>query len=559
MKPKKFYLFKRLMNFVGLSAIFVAVVITLFLTMIESLVVLVIGKIFSETGTISALDKIVGYINPQWVAIVDDLLLTFTILLLIMKVIFGIFAFYYYGIIVHKFKSKLSNSLFVNINKLLFNNQSDLDYDKVKLLISTELTQIANTVGFPLLILISEVLIFISLAILLFILAPLLAVYLGFSMVIAVTALSFSTKKYSAKISEARAMQEGNKLSLLTCLFNSYVDILLERKKEKFQSRFYQVTDRLAKIEAVQTGISAVPRYFIEAVGLILFITFYVSYEPTMATIFSAGAAGARMLPSINRVAQNIQLLNFGLPILTNYFDKIDEASSNNIVYSVSDISKNLPVDISHGKHTIILPAFKLCFGSEIAIQYSPKSLNRADRILLKGKSGSGKSNYVMALLGLHGVEHGLFDKLTDIFDKPSYVSQRSYLLDGSVRENLQFPSDEPYPSDDIQDACDITGISEVSSKYQMTTTQFLDSPLGSLKGALQLSGGELQRLYLARALIRAPDLLILDEATSALDSAASEMIFNRITKSFPSCTILLISHEKVDEKQFNQIWRFDT
>jgi ATP-binding cassette subfamily B protein len=161
------------------------------------------------------------------------------------------------------------------------------------------------------------------------------------------------------------------------------------------------------------------------------------------------------------------------------------------------------------------------------------------------GPSGSGKTTMVKLLLGLYRPEGGNifyneipFDEveLESIREKIGFVSQDSQLFSGSIRENLLFvnpkATDEECYEALKKAACD--SLLERADKG-------LDSVIG--EGGVKVSGGEKQRLSIARALLRNPNLLIFDEATSALDSLTEEGInktIREISKGDKHITIMI-------------------
>lgn len=167
--------------------------------------------------------------------------------------------------------------------------------------------------------------------------------------------------------------------------------------------------------------------------------------------------------------------------------------------------------------------------------------------IAFVGPSGSGKSTMVKLLLGLYRPKAGNIlynDNSYDIVDLDSlrenigFVSQDTQLFSGTIRENLLFVN--PKASDD--------DCYEVMKKASCLTLleradKGLDTVIG--EGGVKVSGGEKQRLSIARALLRKPNLMIFDEATSALDSITEEGINKTIREisSEGNHITLMIAH----------------
>jgi ATP-binding cassette subfamily B protein len=172
------------------------------------------------------------------------------------------------------------------------------------------------------------------------------------------------------------------------------------------------------------------------------------------------------------------------------------------------------------------------------ALEHISFDVKLGETIAFVGPSGAGKSTLVKLLVGLYRPQEGTifyngnpgndidFDELRG---QIGFVTQDTQLFSGTIKENLLFAA--PNATEvDLMDALNKASCQGLLSRAE----KGLDTMIG--EGGLKLSGGEKQRLSIARALIRKPHLLIFDEATSALDSITEEAITN---------TIRAISEEK--------------
>jgi ATP-binding cassette subfamily B protein len=159
--------------------------------------------------------------------------------------------------------------------------------------------------------------------------------------------------------------------------------------------------------------------------------------------------------------------------------------------------------------------------------------VKRGETIAFVGPSGAGKSTLVKLLVGLYRTQEGTifyngidgheidFDELRN---QIGFVTQDTQLFAGTIRENLTFVFPEA-SDDNVRDALHKASCDNLLSRAE----KGLDTMIG--EGGLKLSGGEKQRLSIARALLRHPHLLIFDEATSSLDSITEEEITNTIRR----------------------------
>lgn len=165
--------------------------------------------------------------------------------------------------------------------------------------------------------------------------------------------------------------------------------------------------------------------------------------------------------------------------------------------------------------------------------------------VAIVGQSGAGKSSLIDLIMALHEPTKGritLDGVPLDEFDvvsyrrKIGYVPQDSVLFNQSIRENLLWANVDASEKD-VQSACQRANASEFINKLP----QGLDTVIGDR--GVRLSGGQAQRVSLARAILRSPSLLILDEATSALDTHSERLIQTAVESLSKETTIVAVAH----------------
>jgi ATP-binding cassette subfamily B protein len=175
--------------------------------------------------------------------------------------------------------------------------------------------------------------------------------------------------------------------------------------------------------------------------------------------------------------------------------------------------------------------SFKHQTASQYALQHINFDIKTGETIAFVGPSGSGKSTLVKLLVGLYRPESGSIEfngvnghdiDFDELRSQIGFVTQDTQLFAGTIKENLLFVNPEA-TDDDILDALKKSASNTILSRA--------DNGINSLigEGGIKISGGEKQRLSIARALLRKPRLLIFDEATSSLDSITEEEITNTI------------------------------
>lgn len=174
---------------------------------------------------------------------------------------------------------------------------------------------------------------------------------------------------------------------------------------------------------------------------------------------------------------------------------------------------------------------FKHQSAQQSAINNISFKVNQGETIAFVGPSGAGKSTLMKLLVGLYRPQQGkiLYNNLNeeeinfeDLRRQIGFVTQDTQLFSGTIRENLLFVNPEA-TEEDVQDVLQKASCQNLLARAE----KGLDTTIG--EGGLKLSGGEKQRISIARALLRKPKLLLFDEATSALDSLTEEEITDTI------------------------------
>jgi len=290
---------------------------------------------------------------------------------------------------------------------------------------------------------------------------------------------------------------------------------------------------------------------------LITFSLFFLYYSEKnltdivqILTIYIA--ASFRILPSASRIVSGLQHMKLSYPAVNLLYDELKSFKKDTQTsYEKFSFKKNIFVDIKK---------FKYPNSNNFEISNIKLNILKGQKIGIIGPSASGKSTIVEILTGISEPTQGsitvdgksIFSNIKGWQKLIGFVPQKIFILDGSLRNNILFGLDnKKYTDNQI-----ISLIKKISLENLLgRLTGGLDGNLGE-KG-INLSGGEIQRIGLSRALIYDPEVLFLDEATSSLDINTESQILNEL-KIFKEKTIISIAHRINTLKNCDTIYRFD-
>lgn len=264
---------------------------------------------------------------------------------------------------------------------------------------------------------------------------------------------------------------------------------------------------------------------------------------------YSAGIPIARLLASFAIFARmnaaTVLLIQCSIQLANN------APAHGEIMGLLDDLKSGHPND-SDATKTSLGPMKTLEF-DHVSVGHSPDwrlrdvcvVLHRGETIGIAGPSGAGKTTFLDSSAGLVVPTSGtirvnrtpLDSSLASLWrDRISYVTQECFLFNESIRRNLTWGSKE-IPDELLWEALAIVRMDAVIGK----TDNGLDTEVS--ERGIRFSGGERQRIALARAILRRPQILILDEATNAIDIDTEAAIFQRLSVARPDLTIIVVAH----------------
>lgn len=395
--------------------------------------------------------------------------------------------------------------------------------------------------------LMSELVTSISICIFILLISPLSLIL---SLIIFVPTIYIFLKSLRKKLKvwgENFQFHDGNRIQLLQQGLSTVKEIKLVSKEDFFSNSYLTHTVQGASYARKQQFFQAIPRLFIEVLMIIALTSIVVllvlnnnDFDSILILLGVFAAASFRLLPSMNRITSSIQTLRYCSSFIKTLeselidIEKIIKPKKSNKKLSFKNnlIVKNLTFKYPDSNNYIIK---NLCF-----------EISKGSMVGIIGSTGAGKSTFVNVLLGLLRSTNGtilvdnknIHDNINSWQNNIGYVPQTISLIDDSLRRNIAFGLDD----DKIDDDKVIDSINRAELKKLLSTLEKgLDTMLG--ERGVRFSGGERQRIGIARALYNNPDILVFDEATSSLDTKTEKEIMNSINSFKNDKTIIMITH----------------
>ncbi len=393
----------------------------------------------------------------------------------------------------------------------------------------------------------------ILIAIFIFLLVFDLTSTIAISLIILISSISISylTKNKVKSLGETRIVASIGQLKSLQQIFFSIKDIKLKSVEENFINKYNEVIDNYSKSAYKSGTILELPKIFFEIIFIvsISFVIYLldlneVTKSSLITTIGIYTVAAFRSLPSVTRIISSVQQINFlkpsidkVLPNISNY-KKEDNSNQYNKLEKIN-LKKEIKIEnISYtypGKSNPVIKNFSL-------------NIKKGEFIGIIGKSGEGKSTILDLIMGLIFPSTGkiLIDgkeinsSIKGWQNNLGYVSQSTNLLDETIKSNIAFG----VPENEMENA----KLIEAAKKAQIFN--FISSLQNNFETevgerGVTLSGGQIQRIGIARELYRDPEVILLDESTSALDIETEREFLKCLDKLKGDKTIIFVSHRK--------------
>lgn len=451
--------------------------------------------------------------------------------------------------ITHKFQHKLSTVLFHNSIKSDLNLSLKLNSSKFIQYLTNEVSQI-NGAMLSFLQLVSELAITISIAIFLFYLNPELTLIVFSVLLFSSFLFYFLSRKKLTNWGKRRLEADGDRIRKIQDAYNLIKEIKIYKKFEYIKNLFSFPNKVSALMGRNQVILQNIPRLWTELFAIFSFmlaIIYLLTTNSDLSNLITDlgvfGAATFRLMPSANKILSCIHTFRYAAPSILTISSLLSELKKNNYLEAI---------DTKDNKNFSFLNEIRI---NEINFSYNQNLIFKNFSSVIKknevtciiGESGKGKSTLINILLGFLPLKSGSIsiddvllnrDNIHKWHDIISYVPQSVILFQGTLKENIIFGDQQlNYDEKLIYKSIELANLSDFVNSLPLGIETMVDE-----KGS-NFSGGQIQRIGIARALYRKPELLIFDEPTSSLDSETEMKLISEILRLKNHASIIIVTH----------------
>jgi len=369
------------------------------------------------------------------------------------------------------------------------------------------------------------------------------------------------------KIIGKKALSYGSAKSKYTIKQHTYINIILYvfkeifvMKKDNYYKDKFEIVQKFNSVaEANSLWIQQLPKYIFEialTIGIFLLSFFLLSNNiSNISTLLIFVIASGRLIPSLFRIQSGIIGVNLNYPkaMVSIEFWNVLQVRSD-LISRTSDFLLTSPPSIKIQSVSFSFPDSKTNLLDGISLEISSGEI-----LAFVGKSGSGKTTLVDLILNIYKPSDGRIVMkdgtrviTPGIATNISYVPQNPVIFNATLSENIAIGLDlKEIIQEDLDYAISSANLNELIARLPAG----INTQLNNLGGIL--SGGEKQRIAIARALYTRPKLLVIDEGTSSLDYSSEKYITDSLMSLAGKTTVILIAHRITTIKSIRNIYFF--
>ncbi len=490
------------------------------------------------------------------------LLIFLIIIIFTTKFMFQIFFEWYRANIIYNIDRRISSSLYKFYINLPFKFHVNTNTSKLHRNIQVDAKSVSNIFR-SLIIIFTESLIILGLVSILLYIDWLITFSTLLSLALTGSIFLFLSGKFNISLGKKVHKESEKRIKHLINGFEGIKDFIIYDKISNFFELFDKSNKNYANANKYFSIIIALPKIIIEFLFILVILSVLLyftlidqSINQFLPVITLIVVSMIRIAPSCFRIITSNQQIKFNKVSIDNIFKDLKygisiknypnlKKSKNFINFNKEIKFKNVNFSYSKGKK--ILKNLNL-------------NIKKGEFIGVYGSSGSGKSTFLNILAGLFKPNTGrVISDNNDIFQNIKswrknigYVPQKVYLLDENIAKNVSLEFKKQLNDKNFKEAIDIAGLKNVSNNLKLRQKDSLGE-----KGD-KISGGQAQRVGIARAIYNKPEILIFDEATSSLDKNIERKIINSIYKLRGKKTVIIVSHKLELLKNCDKIFKFE-
>ncbi len=409
--------------------------------------------------------------------------------------------------------------------------------------------RISNTIVVPILDLLSKLFISIVIILIMCVMINFIFLIILISLLLFLYLIIYQvTKNKLIKTDQILTNLEKKKYKILGDSLRGINIIKIFKKENLFINIFNKLTYPVANNRAIQRVIASSPKFIIEMIVFVIFILLMMLFVNSGQKIIEIAPVASVLFYSIYKLIPYVQSIFYNFVNIRSNLSSI-----NDLEEELSDIKNEITsndFDVKFNNintKNIKVENLMFFYGDKFKIDNISFELQKKSLNFIFGKSGSGKSTIAKLLVGLYKKYEGniFYENINrknisddKFFSEVTFVDQNTFLFDESILFNITFENDLNKINRDLyQNAVNICQLDTFISKQRSGHNTLVG------ENGVKISGGEKQRIGLARAMYKLPKILILDEATNSLDLITEKKIFEHIKLNKENCTSIIITH----------------
>ena len=491
----------------------------------------------------------------------SDLIIYISLFLIIIFMIKNLFY-----VLIIAFQGLLTKRIKLHLSMKVYKKYLNLDYLKMiekksPIMIRTLTIDVGNTSIFilNLINLFRETLLFLTICFLLFLASPIVSLVI--SIFFGIVSILFFLKTHKKIFNQGKFLQtlSSDKIKIINDTLGSIKEIKIFKFNKFLEKNFFKTSNEYEKFAFRNYLIKMLPRVILEigaVIGVVILIILYIKFNQNITTLLPflslVVISIIRIVPGLNLIQNAIATLKTIMPSYNHIKEEIENDKYEN--KTETEIKKKIIFD-----NKLVLKNIKFSYpnSSLNTLKNISLEINKGDKVGIVGKSGTGKTTLVSVILGLIKPDFGkiIIDDTEIDFSKyewnsVGYVPQEIFLLEDTIKNNITFGLEkEKIVIRQLEEICNKAQIND----FIKTLPLKYDTMVG--ERGYNMSAGQKQRLGIARALYRNPDLLILDESTSSLDNETEKNFIEDVFENSKDKTIIFISHRLRALKKCDKIF----